>query len=128
MVRAVHHENETLGTRVVMAPEGTDLVLAADVPDVELDVSEGDRLDVEADRGNGGDMVLQLELVQDGGLAGGVETEHEHTDFFGAEELGHEAERHDVAHFGGSLERLCMCVGVVVVVVGGSEFDRSGVV
>lgn len=101
-----------------MAPKGTDLVLAADVPDIELDVAQSHRLDVEAHGGNGGDVVLQLELVQDGGLASSVETEHQHADFFSAEELGHEAEGEDVAHFGGCVGCVCviweMCGWVVV--------------
>lgn len=76
MIRAIHHENETLGAGIVMAPQRTDLVLAADVPNVELDVAQRNRLHVESHCRDGGDVVLQFELVQDGGLAGGVETEH----------------------------------------------------
>ena len=53
-------------TREVMSPEGTDLVLAADVPDVEFGVFVCDGLDVEADGGDGGDILVKLELVQDG--------------------------------------------------------------
>ena len=36
-----------------------------------------DSLDVETDRGDGGHDLAKLELVQDGGLAGGVEADHE---------------------------------------------------
>lgn len=122
MVRAIHHEDEALGSGIVVAPERANLVLPTDVPDVELDVSERNRLHVEAHRRNGGDVVLQLELVQDGGLAGGVETEHQHADFFGAEELGHEAEGEDVAHFA----RLSVvCVEEVVWVVVVVRVDRK---
>lgn len=49
-----------------MTPQRTDLVLAADVPDVELGVLVGDGLDVEADGGDGGDVRVELELVEDG--------------------------------------------------------------
>ena len=49
-----------------MTPKRTDLVLAADVPDVELGVLVGDGLDVEADGGDGGDVRVELELVEDG--------------------------------------------------------------
>jgi hypothetical protein len=48
-----------------VSPQWTDLVLAADIPDVELGVLVGDSLDVEADGGNGGDVLVELELVKD---------------------------------------------------------------
>lgn len=72
-----------------MSPQGPDLVLATDIPHVELDVLVGDGLDVEADGGNGGNVLAELQLVQDGGLAGSVETEHEQTHFLGPEDLAH---------------------------------------
>ncbi len=72
-----------------MSPEGTNLVLAAYIPDVELDILVGDSLDVEADSGNSGDILSKLELVENGGLAGGVETEHEQAHFLGSEDLAH---------------------------------------
>jgi hypothetical protein len=49
-----------------MSPERSDLVLAADIPDVELGVLVCDGLDVEADGGNGRDVLVELELVEDG--------------------------------------------------------------
>lgn len=52
-------------TREVVSPQRPDLVLAADIPDVELCVFVRDRLDVEADRGDGGDVLVKLELVED---------------------------------------------------------------
>ena len=60
-----------------MAPESADLVLASDVPDGEGDVLVLDGLDVEADGRDGGDDLTELELVEDGGLASSVETDHE---------------------------------------------------
>ena len=48
-----------------MAPEWADLVLAAHVPHVELDVFVRYCFDVEADGGNGGDVLVELELVED---------------------------------------------------------------
>ena len=56
-----------------MSPQGSDLVLTSDIPDGEVDVLVLDRLDVEPDGGDGGDDLAELELVEDGGLAGGVE-------------------------------------------------------
>lgn len=52
-------------TREVMSPQRTDLVLAADVPDVEFGVLVSDRLDVEADGGDCCDVLVKLELVED---------------------------------------------------------------
>ena len=53
-------------TREVMPPQRADLVLAADVPDVELGVLICDGLDIEADGGDSGDILVKLELVKDG--------------------------------------------------------------
>lgn len=49
-----------------MSPKRSDLVLSTDVPHVELRVLVGHGLDVEADCGNGGNVALEFELVQDG--------------------------------------------------------------
>lgn len=54
-----------------MPPQGSNLVLPADVPDVEFGVLVGDGLDVEADGGDGGDVAFELEFVKDG-CGGGV--------------------------------------------------------
>jgi hypothetical protein len=63
-------------TREVVSPQRTDLVLASDIPDVELGVLVCDGLDVEANGGDGCDVLIELELVENGcarvssGLAG----------------------------------------------------------
>ena len=57
-----------------MAPERSDLVLTADVPNRERDVLVLDRLDVEADCGDCGDDLAELQLVENGGLSGGIES------------------------------------------------------
>jgi hypothetical protein len=49
-----------------VSPQRTDLVLAADVPDVEFGVLVCDSLDVEADCRDGGYVLVELELVKDG--------------------------------------------------------------
>ena len=91
-----------------MSPERTNLVLAPDIPNIELCVLVRDGLDVEADGGNGGDVLVELELVEDGcarlvfgqlhvdresightGLAGGVEAQHQQAHLLGAEDLAH---------------------------------------
>ena len=48
-----------------MSPQRSDLILTTDIPDVELDVLVDDRLDVEAHRRNGGDVVIELQLIHD---------------------------------------------------------------
>ena len=86
-VGAVHHENEALGAGVVMSPEGPDLVLAPDVPHVELHILIGDGLHVEPDRGDGGDRLSQLQLVQDGSLTGGIKSKHQYSHLLVAKDL-----------------------------------------
>ena len=53
-------------TRKVVSPQRTDLVLAADIPDVELCVFVGDSLDIEADGGDRGHVLVKLELIENG--------------------------------------------------------------
>lgn len=64
-------------TAEVMPPQRSNLVLATNIPDVKLDVLVRDSLDVEADSRDGGDVLAELELVEDSCLSGGVETEHQ---------------------------------------------------
>lgn len=49
-----------------MSPERSDLILPSYVPHVELNVSIGNGLDVEADGRDGRHRLVQLELVEDG--------------------------------------------------------------
>ena len=60
-----------------MPPEWANLVLTTDIPDIELDILVGDSLNVEADGGNRGDVLAELELVENGCLTSGVETDLE---------------------------------------------------
>ncbi len=53
-----------------------DLVLSAHVPHRHGEVLNLDGVHVEADGGDGGDNLVELELVQDGGLPGAVQTDH----------------------------------------------------
>ena len=57
-------------TREVVSPKGPDLVLSADIPDVEARVLVGDGLDVESDGRDGVDFAggagRELEGVEDG--------------------------------------------------------------
>ena len=86
-VGAVHYEDQTLGPGVVMPPERPDLVLAAHIPHVELDVFVSHGLHVETHGGDGGHRLAQLQLVQDGCLAGCVQAQHEDPHFLVPEDL-----------------------------------------
>ena len=48
-----------------MPPQRSDLVLSTHVPDVEFHVLVGDGFDVEADGGDGGDVGVEFEFVED---------------------------------------------------------------
>ena len=68
-------------------------------PHGEADVLVLDSLDVEADRGDGGDNLAKLELVQDGGLASRVKPDHQDAHILLAEQLAEdlgEGETHAV--------------------------------
>jgi serine/threonine protein phosphatase PrpC len=54
----VNDEDQALGAREVVSPQRTDLVLTADIPDVEFGVLVCDGLDVEADRGDCCDILV----------------------------------------------------------------------
>lgn len=84
-----------------MPPQRSDLVLTANVPDIKFDVLVGNSLDVEADRGDRSDVLAQLELIEDGGLAGGVEAQHEQAHLLGSEDLAHHLGKL-TTHCGGS--------------------------
>ena len=76
-VVGVNDEDDALGVGVVMPPQLSDLILATDVPNMERDVLVGHLLDIEANGGDWSDNLTELELVEDGGLSGCVETDHE---------------------------------------------------
>ena len=58
-------------------------------PDVEFDIFVGDGLDVETDGRDGVHRLAQLQLVEDGGLSGRVQAEHQDPHLLVAEHLGH---------------------------------------
>ena len=53
-------------TREVVSPKRPDLVLSTDVPNIESCVLVRHGLDVEADGGDGGDVLVKLEFVENG--------------------------------------------------------------
>jgi hypothetical protein len=60
-----------------VAPQGTDAVLTADVPDVHVEALVLDCLDIETDRRNRGDVLAKLQFVQHRSLPGGVQAQHQ---------------------------------------------------
>jgi len=58
-------------------------------PHVEFDVFVSDGLNIESDGGDGVDGLPELELVQDGGLAGGVQAQHQDPHLLVAKHFGH---------------------------------------
>ena len=63
-------------------------------PDSERDVLVLHSLDVEANRWDGGDNLAELELVEDGGLTGGVEAHHEDAHLLLAHQLRQRLREH----------------------------------
>lgn len=72
-----------------MPPQRPNLILSTHIPHIELDILVRDRLDVEAHRRDGGDVLVQLQFVEDGRLARGVESQHQQTHLFRPEDLAH---------------------------------------
>ena len=64
VVITIHHEDDTVGVLVVMAPEGADLVLSTYIPNGEGDVLVLNSLNVETDGGDGGHNLAKLELLR----------------------------------------------------------------
>jgi hypothetical protein len=76
-VVGIDDEDDAVRVLVVMSPERSDLVLPTNVPDSEGNVLVLDAFHVEADGGDGSDDFAELQLVKDGGFAGGVQTDHQ---------------------------------------------------
>jgi len=74
---AVNDEDDALGVLEVMSPQRSDLVLSTDIPYGELNIFVLDGLDIESDRRNGCDNFTKLELVQNCGLSGSIQTNHQ---------------------------------------------------
>lgn len=100
-----------------MSPQRTNLVLTADIPDVKLDILVRDRLDIEADSRNGGNILAELELVENSRLSSRIETEHEQAHLLGSEDLAHDFGQLAAHGCGSSLRATgegCVRVGVYV--------------
>lgn len=80
-VHRVHHVDDAVRAAAVRFPERTQLLLAADVPEMAADalggtVAQLDLLGVETDRGYGVDELVELKPVEDGRLARRVQPQH----------------------------------------------------
>lgn len=71
-----------------MPPQWSDFVLTAHVPHSEADIPVLDRLDVESDRGYGGDNLAELQLVEYSGFTGSVQTHHQYSHLLLAKQSG----------------------------------------
>ena len=86
-----------------MPPQRPDLILSSHIPNIKFDILIGDRLDVESDCRNSSDILVKLQFVENGRLAGGVEAQHQQAHFLRAEDLAHHF-RDLAAHCGGFAE------------------------
>ena len=105
-VRRVHDVDKRVHVVEVVGPEGAQLELASNVPAIELDALVLEGFDVEANGGDRVDDLVELHLVEDGGLAGGVEAQHEEAHLFLAPGEG-------VPHLSEYLSHLCLSCSVV---------------
>ena len=97
-VIAIYHVDKSLRVLKVVLPEAAQLVLTTDVPTVELKVLVLESLDVEADCRDRVDCFVQLHFVEDCGLAGGVEPEHEEAHLLVGAESSEEGSKNVVSH------------------------------
>mmetsp|Transcript_6977 Transcript_6977/g.13780 ORF Transcript_6977/g.13780 Transcript_6977/m.13780 type:complete len:213 (+) Transcript_6977:154-792(+) len=79
LIVGIDHEDNSLRVLVVMPPKRADFVLTSDVPDSEVDVLVFNRLDIEADGRDRCDDLTELQLVEDGGFSGCVQSHHENS-------------------------------------------------
>lgn len=80
-IHRVYHVDDAIGAAAVRLPERTELLLAADVPEMTADalrctIAQLDLLRVETDRGYSVHKLIELQPVEDSGLAGRVQPQH----------------------------------------------------
>lgn len=89
-VAGVHNEDQTLCTRIVVSPEGSDLVLSTNIPDIELHILIGDAFNVETDGRDSGDVLIgELQFVEDCGLSSSIQTQHQNPHLLRTKNLPH---------------------------------------
>lgn len=82
----INDEDDAVRVLEVMSPERSNFVLSSNVPNGEGNVLVLDRLDIETNGGNGGDDLTELKLVENRGLTGGIESDHENSHLLFAKE------------------------------------------
>ena len=87
LIWGVDDVNEGLSVLVVVLPELSDFILSSNVPDCELDLLKLNCLDVKSDGWNWWNDLTQLKFVEDGSLTGGIQTEHQGSEFLLSEEI-----------------------------------------
>jgi hypothetical protein len=65
-ITSINDKDKALSASVVVPPQWTDLVLAADIPDVEFAAIDDDSFDVETDGGDCGYVLVEFDFVEDG--------------------------------------------------------------
>ena len=93
-VVGVDDEDDALGVGVVVSPQLSDLVLTAHIPNVERDVLVADLFYIESNGWDWGNDLTELQLVEDGGLTGGIEADHQNSHFDIAEHPLPDAGKH----------------------------------
>jgi hypothetical protein len=73
-IAAIYNIYQGICVVEVVSPKGAKLFLTADVPDCEDDIFVLDFFYIEADGGDGGEDLSYVEFVEDGGLAGCIQT------------------------------------------------------
>lgn len=72
-----------------MSPQRSNLILSSNIPNIELNVLVCNSLDVKSDGWDGGDVLVQAQSVEDCGLSGGIETQHQQSHLLRSEDLSH---------------------------------------
>ena len=93
-VHGVHHVHDTVRAAAVGLPQGPQLLLAPDVPEVAADAPGGPRapqpdpLRVEADGGHRVDELVEFQPVQHGGFTCGVQPQHDYVQGLECSQIG----------------------------------------
>lgn len=80
LVGGIDHENDGCCVGVVASPVWSDTGLSSEIPHVEFEVLVGEGLHVETNGGDGIHNLTKLQPVQNGGLAGTIQSNDEDSD------------------------------------------------
>ena len=85
-VIAVNHEDQSLSILEVMLPQWSESCLSTNIPTVELKISILNIFDIEANCWDGGDGLIEFQLIQDGSLAGCIKAKEQQSYWSGRAE------------------------------------------